>query len=186
VSRCGVLLGREFAAADDLQLSLTETSNAGLISPSNSTRNRSRRSDQSLSLRRAAGQAEGDWFASRRLQRHELRQLTPTRARVERVGTGAAGAPIVQSSVGATLQDLVYLDAANRLWFTRSLAPGQKIELQAATDESAALGLGLTSGWFSALSDAASELAPLDTLTALRWNETRVVVLGPLSEGGAP
>jgi hypothetical protein len=82
------------------------------------------------------------------------------------------------------LQELVYRDSDGRLWQTAKLAPGEKVTLQPAVADVPALSLPI--GWFSALADAATGLAPLETLDSIRWEKTQIVVLGPLSAGGAP
>jgi hypothetical protein len=122
VTRTGLLLGSSFPLPDD-------TICASVPADSGNAQ-----SARSLSFNRADGRASGDWFRSRARQGQHLRRLTPTRARVEQVGQAPDGAPIVQSSVGATLRDFQYLDADESIWWTASLPPGTRVTLTRKSD----------------------------------------------------
>ena len=117
----------------------------------------------------------GDWFASRQRQQQILQRITPTRARVELVdGGGKTGSPpVVQSSVGAPLREFRYRDSARRLWGADEVVPGRKVVLS----ELPSGWPDLPSGDFLARTGA-SELAPLPTLSSIRWNEPVFFITG--------
>jgi hypothetical protein len=168
LARTGVLLGDGFELADEVMMARTDrdTSNQGFGMQN---------ADRYL---RAAGQAGGDWFASRRVQEHVLRRLAPTRARVELVGRAEGGAPMVQSSVGVPLRDFQFLDADGKLWRATEVAPGERVILTPAVDEPAAGFPGR--GFFTAQGGEAEGLTPIPTLDSIRWNETEFVYAGPV------
>jgi hypothetical protein len=193
VSRAGMLLGSEFALPNDV-LCTQLPIDAGAL--------------PSLVLQRSDGRATGDWFRSRAGQAQHLRRLVPTRARVEQVETAAGGAPIVQSSVGATLRNFLYADDAGRVWGAATVPPGTRVNLAPVTEatnafvaaagefgemssvhfaqltRASALAGGLARGRFIARSDD-SDLAPLPTLASIRWEDSAVLVTGVLENAGA-
>ena len=156
---------------------------------------------------REAGEAGGDWFRSRAGLAHGLRRLAPTRGRVEIAGTAPDGTPIVESSLATVLREFVLQDAAGKLWFTRELAPGRRIALEApprgAALDSATLNgsPALLRAYGAAASPAtgrwsayggATDLAPMATLTSIRWGDSTIVYTGvaestakPAVKGGA-
>lgn len=175
LTRTGVLLGAGFPLADDVVLSRgpEHTSPAHFHGRANA--------DQYV---RADGAAGGDWFTSRRLQGHGLKRLVPTRARVELVAGGSGdAAPVVQSSVGAVLGDFRYRDAEGRTWGADRVAPGEKVTL---SRKSFVDGDGLKRGEFAALGGAAEGLAPIETLSSIRWDEPRFLYAGPLVGARTP
>lgn len=175
LSRTGVLTGTEFELPDDVVMER----NGGQGQSWDPHFANSARSDR---YERSLGRAGGDWFASRRVQEHTLRRLSPTRARVELVAGGEGGAaPVVQSSVGTILRDFRYTDTHGRGWGVAELAPGQRATL--ARVPSAA---GERRGMFTARGGAAEGLAPIPTLGSIRWDEPQFLYLGSLVETRAP
>lgn len=190
VSRTGMLLGSQFPLANDVlcaQLPIDgNAANTG-----------------GINLQRGDGRASGEWFRSRAGQAQHLRRLTPTRARVERVGVAPDGGPVVQSSVGTTLRDFLYVDEAGQAWGAATVAPGTRVNLTRVADadvafkkqveefaevssvhfgqvtRASATPSGLARGRFVARSDD-SELAPIPTLDAIRWEDSTVLVTGVL------
>ncbi len=156
LSRTGVLFASRFPLPSDTQLLLP-------ADPSASGGNLSR--DKQFA--RDETSVSGSWFASRQRQQHVLQRITPTRARVELVSGGEAGAPpSVQSSVSAALRDFRYRDRERKLWGADEVAPGRKVTLRA-----------LPPGWpdlppgdFLGRA-ASSDIAPLATLPAIRWDD---------------
>lgn len=193
ITRTGLLLGGSFPLPDD-------TLCAQVPVDQNSTH-------ASLVFRRQEGVASGDWFRSRTRQGQHLRRLTPTRARVELIGIDPAGAPMVQSSIGATLRDFLFLDAQGVWWSADEIGPGQRIALTRQDDAVAQprsliefdrrgsavfrelmqrAGLGqLRRGSFVARAGD-NDLAPLPTLGAIRWSESSVVFTGAVEGKALP
>jgi len=156
LSRTGVLFASRFAFPSDTRLLLPSAA------PTPGGNNREK------AFARDEASVSGAWFASRQRQQHLMERITPTRARVELVGGGggADAPPIVQSSVGAALRDFRYRDSAQRLWGADEVTPGQKVTLRELPVGSPDLPAGNFLG-----RAAASELAPLATLPAIRWDE---------------
>jgi hypothetical protein len=155
LSRTGVLSTSRFTLPSDTQFVLPA---ANLTSATNPNRDKQFARDESS--------ASGAWFASRQRQQHVLQRITPTRARIELVAGGEAGAPpVVQSSVGTALRDFRYRDPARKLWGADEVAPGRKVTLRALRSASADLPPGNFLG-----RAAASDLAPLATLPSIRWD----------------
>lgn len=149
-----------------------------------------------LDLARADDRVTGGWFRSRQRQAHLLQRVVPTRGRVELVGT-PGGAPIVQSSIGSTLLDFVYVDE-NGSWFAPQVAPGQRVTLSRGGAWITNRGLGGTMRFSSLLTAAApkepghwgarasaGELAPVETLSAIAWQNADAVLVGVI-ENAAP
>jgi hypothetical protein len=172
ISRTGVLLGGTFALGDDVLLAQGEAPGG---TPG----------ERSESYARAAGRAGAGWFASRRVQEHSMRQLVPTRARVELVGEEAGGAPVVQSSVGATLRDFLYVDARGRHWTAEALEPGRRVALREGGKATSQHGAP-RAGSFVATAGAAEGIAPVETLASIRWDEDKFFYTGPLTGARTP
>jgi hypothetical protein len=179
VSRTGVLLGDGFALPEDVIMSHDNI-------PSEPASAFSRQSgNKPYTYARAAERASGDWFASRRTQEHTLRRLIPTRARVELIGGGTGKEPpVVQSSVGAVLREFVYRDAADVLWTAEEIAPGQRVTLRVA--KSTKISSPPERGLFTARGGAAEGLAPLETLSSIRWDEREILYAGLLINTRTP
>lgn len=174
VARTGVLFGTGFGVPEDALLQQVDRGGSLFGMPMRPAARYLRDPDE----------AGGDWFTSRRMQEQTLRQLVPTRARVELVGGGQGDAPpVVQSSVGATLRDFVYRDATGRLWEAAELPPGVRVPLRARAQAGS---LNVPAGLFAALGGAAEGLAPLPTLTSIRWDEDVFLYTGPLSGARTP
>jgi hypothetical protein len=181
-ARTGFLPRRSFALDDDTLLAPLALGPEGL-----------RFGGAQQVASREAGEAGGDWFRSRAGLAHGLRRLAPTRGRVEIAGTAPDGTPVVESSLATVLREFVLQDAAGKLWFTRELAPGRRISLEApprgAALDSAALNgspallraYGAAAapgpGRWSAYGGA-TDLAPLTTLTSIRWGDSTIVYTG--------
>jgi hypothetical protein len=128
--------------------------------------------------------ASGDWFASRTTTQHLLRRLVPTRERVERVAT-AGDAPVIQSTVTATLRDFAFMDEAGRYWTAPEVPPGTRVTLHPGTDlllRSPVLNKlpVLSAGKFYALGSGDSG-ALIPTLPASRWRDDVVLFTGRLA-----
>ncbi len=182
-ARTGFLFKRTFALDDDVilaPLALEAETNAYWSDVSSATR--------------ANGQAGGEWFPSRSRPAHLLRRLAPTRGRVELVGTAADGAPIVESSLATVLRGFVLCDDTGKFWLAEKISPGTRVTLMATKPDTAAIlpslggSRGLTLAYQAAIggrggwsaSGGETEVAPLATLSALRWSETTVVYAGIL------
>ena len=161
VARTGVLLGKEFTLPEDTQLSFSLDS----LSKESETREVGRDGDR----------ASGAWFTSRSRLQHDLRRITPTRARVELVEGGADGKPpVVQSSLTTTLKNFRYRDAGGFLWAVDEVAPGRRVTLSSDKLRSERI----PPNEFFIADGGASELAPLATHTAIRWTNDTVVYTG--------
>ena len=118
----------------------------------------------------------------------------PDRSRIELVGTGPNGEPIVQSSLGVALHDFSCVDAAGKLWRTRDLVPGRRVTLVPGRIWFAKLVAPKASRNFSDVLTAAAppsplrwgargpagDLAPIVTLDALEWESADVLYTGTL------
>lgn len=182
-ARTGFLVRRSFALPDDVALTVLPLDASMYYGGVN------------LELERGRGTAAGDWFQSRSRQAQQLRRITPTRARIEGVGVAPGGAPIVQSSLGATLREFFLVDANGKSWFAQELPAGQRVTLQAVEMRGppAAPSLDGTANlqaiavasramvpgrWWG--NGGASELAPLTTLNSIRWKDANVLYTGAL------
>lgn len=187
VSRTGLLFDAKFSLPDDAVCAnlVAEDSNFQPGRP--------------LEYDRQLGQATGDWFRARVRQAQHLRQVVPTRARIELVGRAPDGAPIVESTVAANLRDFHYLDAQHTLWSAEKVAPGTRVTLRREAGEQKQLppvgdfdqpmGSLSFSGLakrlaenpqpegFIALTDG-FDLSPIPTLAAVRWKNSAVMVAG--------
>ncbi|HYC71791.1 MAG TPA: hypothetical protein VEB66_11330 [Opitutaceae bacterium] len=177
VSRTGLLRQEGFAVPADVVISLE----ADPAMPYG----------KAVALRRDDDRASGDWFASRATQQHALRRLMASRERVELVSPGGA-APVVQSTVGATLREFTYKDAAGRLWQADAVPPGTRVTLRpwsgGGTGESVApLAGAWAEGQFFARGGR-SDTLPIPTLGSIRWSEEedRVLYTGRLAGEAAP
>ncbi|MCX6951392.1 MAG: hypothetical protein NTV51_04290 [Verrucomicrobia bacterium] len=119
----GFLASQSFALAGDTQLTLLPLEDPAIA--------RMGGFNTAPDLTRDDARASGGWFRSRGRQAHLVQRLVPTRGRVERVGTGPGGAPIVQSSLGGVLRDFVCVDDKGERWSIRELAPGRRVTLEA-------------------------------------------------------
>ncbi len=129
--------------------------------------------------------AAGDWFTNRSILRHELLRIEPTRARLELVAGGGDSPPVVQSSLGTTLREFEYLDESGTPWFAAEVPPGRRVTLQQPGAGQADRSTGnVTRGHFRA-TGGASELAPLATHRAIRW-EDRVIIYSGRVEAAQP
>ena len=191
VSRTGLLFGTGFPLADDTICAAI--SPEGASSPG-----------RTLTYVRDQGHASGDWFRGRARQAQHLRRLTPTRARVELVGTAADGAPIVQSSASAVMREFCYVDPEGDVWGAATLAPGARTTLSrqnyAGTlsrhvtnfgnvvtmnlNSIAKTVLTMKTSRFVALADD-SELAPIPTLNSIKWKDSAVLITGLVEGAGA-
>lgn len=159
VARTGVLLGKQFALPADTLITIGSGGSAGL--------------NQDRELERAGDTASGAWFTSRAVQVHELRRITPTRARVELVEGGADGrAPVVQSSVTTVLTDFRYVDAVGNRWTADELPPGKRVTLTSTTTADR----GDVPEFFRARGGA-TDLAPVATHASITWNDDNETVI---------
>lgn len=192
LSRTGLLLRTAFPLPDDAVCAHVAAEDIN------------RQAARPLVFRRDDGVASGDWFRARARQGQHLRRIVPTRARIEQVGRAPDGAPILQSSVGATLRDLRFYDAQGDQWSAARVEPGARVTLErhtgargfaAVADEVGAAGSFLfrsivsrsassdTPGGFVALADAL-DLAPIPTLGSIRWKDSAVLVTGVVERAG--
>ena len=175
MSRTGVLLGAQFALPAAVVLTQITDTSIGATGDQN----------QNAAYSRSEDGASGDWFKSRRVQKQSVRQLVPTRARVERVagGGGPDAPPVVQSTVATKLKAFQYRDRDGVLWVADELEPGRRVSLKRSVVDG---GLPLAAGEFSALGGAAEGLAPIATHAAIRWREPVFVYCGPVMEARTP
>lgn len=192
VSRTGMLFDTSFPLADDTLCIAAAAEDPNV------------NAGRQLTYERENGRAAGDWFRSRARQAQHLRRLTPTRARVELVGTAPGGAPIVQSSVGTTLREFRYVDKGGVAWQADEVPAGARVTLKRAANF-AGLTTTLTQysrggsvhlhhiatrvmsagepGRFVARTET-FDLAPLPTLASIRWKESEVMIIGTVEPGG--
>jgi hypothetical protein len=188
--RTGFLLGRTFALPEDVQLTSLPL-------------NEPRWGGPATTFLRQGSRAGGDWFQNRARDAHLLQRVVPSRGRVEQVGAGADGAPIVQSSLGATLQDFVCFDEAGQPWKTGELAPGRRVTLERGGTWIGKSANATTvpggSRRFKEVFDTAletlpgrwcargtaTELAPIATLSAIRWEDGDIIYAGTLETTAA-
>ncbi len=168
VSRTGVLMRKEFSLPADTMIAMGDGGSSGV--------------DSVQQLRRDGESLSGAWFTSRATQSHDLRRITPTRARVELVAGGTVGeAPVVQSSVTAVLRDFRYVDKQGKRWVADELPPGRRVTLSPTNTMDA----GDTPGVFRAFG-AASELAPLATHASIRWRDDIIIYTGRVEGARQP
>jgi hypothetical protein len=140
---------------------------------------------QNLDLARNGDRASGDWFASRSVQNHDLRRVTPTRARVDVVEGGRDGRPpVLQSSLGAALRAVVYRDKSGQFWKADELPPGRRVTLAPAPGDRVPDRLPafpIAPGCFYA-EGGPSDLAPLPTLPSIRWTDRSIHYTGAVQE----
>ncbi len=188
-SRTGFIASPKFPLASDTQLSVIplEEMSQGRIGNFTS----------GPTLFRSDSEGWGSWFGSRGRQAVLLQRLVPTRGRIERVGTGAGGAPVVQSSLATSLRDFVLADERGNLWTTRTLVPGQRTELERGGTWIGTFPLGGTARFSQVLSVSSSkeagrwggkgdagDLAPLASHASIVWQKSDVIYTG-LLEGGS-
>jgi len=135
------------------------------------------------------GARRGGWFRSRTVQAHYLEAIRPTRASVQ-VHFGPRVEAI--SSIEDTLDELFVVDDEGHGWSAHAVAAGQRVVLERADDPAR---------WLSALQDAgpvnrrrlealatarsyffarARRGAPIETLSAIRWQKSVFLYLGPV------
>ena len=196
VARTGLLFGTSFPLAEDTVCAAVPIDEGP--------------AGRALELVRTGGTAAGDWFRGRARQAHHLRRIVPTRARVELVGRGPDGAPIVQSSVGATLRDFRMIDRDGMRWTSDRVPAGVRTTLQKAREQRGDIlfppgDFGDEVGtsdfdkeligpfWrrrpaepfrFLALAEE-SDLAPIATHPGIRWKDSAVLITGVLEGAGA-
>jgi hypothetical protein len=186
VSRTGLLFGTSFPLADDTICAVAATDDVNF------------QPGRPLEYNRQEGRATGDWFRGRARQAQHLRRLTPTRARVERVGTGPGGAPIVQSSVGATLRDFMARSPDGTVWGADQIGPGARVTLRPVAEvnkfQQQVVEFGsVGSAPFAQIVERStserdafrfiarageSDLAPLPTLGSIDWQDSVVLFTG--------
>ena len=143
---------------------------------------------------RTENRGDGDWFRNRSGEAQLVRRLTPTRGRIELVGAGPSGEPVVQSSLGVALKDFSCVDAAGKLWKCNELVPGRRVTLVPGRLWFATLAAPKASKNFSEVLAAtapqsplrwgargpAGDLAPIATLDAVKWEDSDVLYSGVL------
>lgn len=189
VSRSGLLFGAGFPLPEDAICATVPTDDYGP-------------GGRAFTFQREENTANGDWFRSRARQAQHLRRLVPTRARVEQVGTAPDGAPIVQSSVSATLRDFRLTDASGA-WEAREVPPGTRVTLSRspATGEVARqvelFGTPCSAHFLRLVRSSATDepgrfvasapdfdLAPIATLPGIRWSTSAIMITGLLDNTG--
>jgi hypothetical protein len=146
---------------------------------------------------RASGRADGDWFRNRSRQAHLLRQLVPTRARIELLEPAADGTPVIESTVATELKDFRLRDDRGNYWFAASVVAGRRIPLKpdarfaAATAASQSFNgngtdnfggllnaVTLRAPWQWYARGGATDLAPIATLPTIRWQDDDITYAG--------
>lgn len=140
----------------------------------------------------------GDFFRSRNEQGFHLRQVAPTRSRIELDAPSAKGNPVLVSNLEFPITDLFFRSSDDTLWKSskdRTIAPGESIELAPATlDEMTKWLKGQTanfaeaegelirslttqkSRFFAVATDTANLM--ISTHPAIRWEEDLALVSG--------
>ncbi len=176
-ARTGVLLSRQFRLPENVLL-------LPLGSPSAASR----------SFEQAGRDYAGDWFMSRLVQAQRAEAIVPSRAEVQLLNPAEAeggAAPVVVSSIPATLKEIGYLDLAGRRWHGSNLHTGEHMTLQpqtrltldpVGTGSAYLLGLQQTArtqpGSFFAVADDGPFI---ETLPSIRWRKQQAVYLGPVT-----
>ena len=192
VSRTGLLFNSTFSLPEDAICANVATEDSAF------------QTGRTLQYDRQQTAASGDWFRGRTRQAQHLRQLVPTRARVELVGRAPDGAPIVQSTASATLHEFCYLESAGKWWEAEKIPTGVRVTLAPKSDRTEVgpgeevspgfrrlivAAFGGASSWrpghFVARAEA-SELAPIATLPTVRWNDSAVMITGALRDAMVP
>jgi hypothetical protein len=150
--------------------------------------------------------AGGDWFRTRATQAHLIEVMRPTRWRVERVETNSLGAetpsepraPVLLSTIGATLRDVYYFDEQSVVWKGANVRAGERIELHPATrDEFDRWWTSISSGggarikfamdkararpgWFYGLAEQSAGIL-VETSDGIDWKKNTVAFMGPCS-----
>ena len=195
IARTGVLVGRDFPAAEGAWLTPVVMANSRWTHIDD-------RYGTEASFQLANERLGGDWFRSRSEQMHLARAVIPTRARIEVMAKSASGAaPQLFNSLGYGLESFWYKDEAGGFWRspTGPVPNGQPIQLETASkaDYEAAYAkmsklfsshwgeqLGLLRSapnqFFAEVEDASKQMLP--TLGSIRWRDDRLFVLGePIS-----
>jgi hypothetical protein len=186
ISRTGLLFNTAFALPEDAVCANVPASDSNF------------QPGRALQYDRQDGRASGDWFRGRARQAQHLRRIVATRGRLERVGQAPDGAPIVQSTIGARLRDLIYVDAAGGSWSAPDVPVGARVTLRRldgngdygrrvadfaseASVHFAQLVRGAalvpTVNRFVAFAEP-SELAPIPTLANIAWKDSAVLMTG--------
>ncbi len=149
-------------------------------------------SGRDSNLSRKDGIANGDWFRNRWRQAHHLREIVPTRARIEVVGQTPEGAPIVESTLTTELTEFIYVTADDRVWKAASVVPGRRIPLELTDLQLRPLISAGATRNLDALLNASSQrepgrwvakggpsdFAPIGTLPSVRWTEASIWYTG--------
>lgn len=138
----------------------------------------SNKEDNNDKKMRSGNTLSGSWFTSRSTITQKLSVSVPTRARVSLV-SGDQNNPVVQSTVPCVLKDFVYKDDRGTFWKADSLPPGQKVPLTKLENIGKLVFMG-ENGNFNAQGEA-SELAPIDTLESIKWNNGDMFFFGPVT-----
>ncbi len=180
VTRTGVTLSRQFTTSEDVLLTPVKA-----------------RFFSGKTFEQSGRSYGGDWFASRSVQAQRAEAIVPSRAEIQLLNATAArrgAAPVVVSSLPASLKEIHYTDAAHHAWRGGSLRTGERITLE--RDEHPAAfdvmegsnqlfkppeSICTRPGYFYALADNGPFL---DTLASIRWKKQRAVFLGPVTSAG--
>jgi hypothetical protein len=187
----GFLSKREFPLEDAVLCAALPTDEMAYLNPNPATR-----------FFRTRGQASGEWFRNRSRQAQMLRQLAPTRARVEVTDRATGGEPIVESTLATELRDFRLRDDHDNIWAAASVGSGRRVTLRKETEtvaEAVAREPGgdgtpgfttvlaaatLRSPWQWTARGGNTDLAPIKTLAAIRWQDQPVTYTGIAERGG--
>ena len=193
VSRTGLLLGSNFNMHEDTSIVPIEIDG---------------QTDGNLHFATHGQNGSGDWFRSRAIQGQRLAAFRPTRATVTVVATGAQGAPVIVSSIEATLDSLIFADGNGKVWRAHQVRTGVRTPLQPMSGQEAktwwlktiestrgSTGSRLSSVAGLAVKGASPDLPrhhyffataarsagePIPTLSSIHWNKDEVIWLGPI------
>ena len=179
----GVLLSRRFELSDQHFLTAipTDRHNTG----------------QGKTYERTRTSCAGDWFSSRAVQAHYVLTYEPTRARLEQVGVGEKGTPVILSSFERALHDVYLLDHQGRWWFARHVPQGRETDMEKShnsefvrtwwaehitrsgirVDQQLA-GLRSRRGYFFAVGSN-HKTNFVDTHPSIQWKNRTQVIVGP-------
>ncbi len=196
VSRTGVLLGAGFEMKQPALIEPLAMPDTPWVKLKNT------RLGQAVNLTQEGVERRGNFFQSRAEQGQVLRAVVSSRARIElKAGDSPEAPPTLISALGFTVDELFYTDAAGKVWtLTAPLGTGQSATLTASDASAQRL------RWDAVTAPAVTSLradlrrsarnkrsffiakaaqAPgftLETLPAIRWEDDRVVVFGPVAQ----
>ncbi|MFT5465033.1 MAG: hypothetical protein ACI8UO_000119 [Verrucomicrobiales bacterium] len=206
LARTGVLLGRTFDVEEPAFISPAKLKKTRWTHFDN-------RSQLAADYQYAEKNLAGDWFQSRSEQAHFVQTVRTTRARILQEPTAQGETPKLISEIDFLLDDLFYIDSEGQVWkSTGEVRAGQEIKLEPLggkgsdpkgqravanfwNEESSRFTSRLRSrilefpnrrNIYLAVATQGIEDELVPTLSSLRWNDDRLLLVGqPLPRGQA-